>query len=385
MANPVFSNLPTSIFQHMTMLALKHEAINLGQGFPDQDGPLSLREVAAKQLLDGPNQYPPSKGMGILRQAVAAHAAKFYGLSYDPEDEVVITSGGTEAVTGALLAMAGVGDEVVMIEPTYDSYRPMAEGAGAVVKTVKLEPPGWRLTEQALRAAIGPKTRAILINSPHNPAGRVFSREELETLARVVSGTDIIVICDEVYEHLVYDGRPHIPFASLPGMRQRAVKIGSAGKIFSLTGWKVGWVMGPRELVSVVTKAHQFLTFTTSPALQTGVAHGLTHEMDFPIQLTQRLQKNRDVLAAGLTRLGFEVQPCEGTYFLTAGISKLTNEKDFAFCERLIREAGVALIPLSAFFNSATPDSYVRFAFCKQQALIEQSLQRLEKYFALAS
>ena len=382
MPNPVFSSLPTSIFQHMTVLAMKHEAINLGQGFPDQDGPLSLRQAAAKQLLDGPNQYPPSKGLGILRQAVSAHAAKFYGLAYDPEDEVVITSGGTEAVTGSLMAMAGVGDEVVMIEPTYDSYRPMAEGAGAVVKAVKLVPPGWRLTEEALRAAITPKTRAILINSPHNPAGRAFSREELESLARVVDGTDIIVLCDEVYEHLVYDRLPHIPFATLPGMRQRTLKIGSAGKIFSLTGWKVGWVMGPRELVSVVTKAHQFLTFTTSPALQTGVAHGLTHEMDYPIQLTQRLQKNRDVLAAGLTRLGFEVQPCEGTYFLTAGITKLTNEKDFAFCERLIREAGVALIPLSAFFKSGTPDTFVRFAFCKQQALIEQSLERLEKYFS---
>ena len=382
MPNPVFSSLPTSIFQHMTVLAMKHEAINLGQGFPDQDGPLSLRQAAAKQLLDGPNQYPPSKGMAILRQAVSAHAAKFYGLAYDPEDEVVITSGGTEAVTGSLMAMAGVGDEVVMIEPTYDSYRPMAEGAGAVVKAVKLVPPGWRLTEEALRAAITPKTRAILINSPHNPAGRAFSREELESLARVVDGTDIIVLCDEVYEHLVYDRLPHIPFATLPGMRQRTLKIGSAGKIFSLTGWKVGWVMGPRELVSVVTKAHQFLTFTTSPALQTGVAHGLTHEMDYPIQLTQRLQKNRDVLAAGLTKLGFEVQPCEGTYFLTAGITKLTNEKDFAFCERLIREAGVALIPLSAFFKSGTPDTFVRFAFCKQQALIEQSLERLEKYFS---
>jgi aspartate/methionine/tyrosine aminotransferase len=382
MPNPVFSSLPTSIFQHMTMLALKHDALNLGQGFPDQDGPLSLREVAARQLLDGPNQYPPSKGMAVLRQAVAAHAANFYGLSYDPEDEVVITSGGTEAVTGALMAMAGVGDEVVMIEPTYDSYRPMAEGAGAVVKAVKLEAPGWRLTEEALRKVVGPKTRAILINSPHNPAGRAFGREELEALARVVSGTDIVVICDEVYEHLVYDGRAHIPFATLPGMRQRTLKIGSAGKIFSLTGWKVGWVMGPRELVSVVTKAHQFLTFTTSPALQAGVAHGLTHEMDFPIQLTQRLQKNRDVLAAGLIRLGFEVQPCEGTYFLTAGIAKLTNEKDFAFCERLIRDAGVALIPLSAFFNSGTPDTFVRFAFCKQQSLIEQSLERLETYFA---
>jgi N-succinyldiaminopimelate aminotransferase len=382
MPNPVFSSLPTSIFQHMTMLALKHDALNLGQGFPDQDGPISLREVAAKALIDGPNQYPPSKGLLVLRQAVSAHAAKFYGLNYDPEDEVLITSGGTEAVTGALMAMAGVGDEVVMIEPTYDSYRPMAEAAGAVIKAIRLKPPGWRLEEADLRAVIGPKTRAILINSPHNPAGRAFSREELEMLARVVQETDVVVICDEVYEHLVYDGSAHIPLATLPGMRARSLRIGSAGKIFSLTGWKVGWVAGPRELVSVVTKAHQFLTFTTSPALQQGVAHGLTHEMDFPIQLTQRLQKNRDVLAAGLSRLGFEVQPCEGTYFLTAGITKLTNERDFAFCERLIREAGVALIPLSAFFKSGTPDTFVRFGFCKQQSLIEQALERLERYFA---
>ena len=382
MPNPVFSSLPTSIFQHMTMLALKHDALNLGQGFPDQDGPISLREVAAKQLIDGPNQYPPSKGLLSLRQAVAAHAAKFYGLQYDPEDEVLITSGGTEAVTGALMAMAGVDDEVVMIEPTYDSYRPMAEAAGAVVKAIQLQPPGWRLEEADLRAVIGPKTRAILINSPHNPAGRAFSREELAMLARVVLETDVVVICDEVYEHLVYDGKPHIPLATLAGMRARCVRIGSAGKIFSLTGWKVGWVTGPRELVSVVTKAHQFLTFTTSPALQAGVAHGLTHEMEFPLALTARLQKNRDVLAAGLSRLGFEVQPCEGTYFLTAGITKLTNEKDFAFCERLIREAGVALIPLSAFFKSGTPDTFVRFGFCKQQSLIEQALERLEKYFA---
>ena len=382
MLNPVFAGLPTSIFQHMTMLALQHGALNLGQGFPDQDGPESLRAVAARQLMDGPNQYPPSKGLLVLRQAVAAHAAKFYGLTYDPEDEVLITSGGTEAIAAALMAMAGRGDEVVMIEPTYDSYRPMAEGAGAVVKAVKLAPPDWRLTEEALRAAITPKTRVLLINSPHNPAGRVFRRAELEALARVVSDTDIMVICDEVYEHLVFEGATHIPLASLPGMRERCVRIGSAGKIFSLTGWKVGWVTGPRELVAVVAKAHQFITFTTSPALQTGVAHGLTHEMDFPMALTARLQKNRDLLAAGLTKLGFDAQPCEGTYFLTAGISKLTAEKDFAFCERLIREAGVALIPLSSFFKSGTPDSFVRFAFCKQQALLEQSLTRLEKYFA---
>ena len=380
--NPVFSSLPISIFQHMTGLALRHDAINLGQGFPDQDGPQALRAVAAKALIDGPNQYPPSKGLAELRKAVSAHGRHFYNLEYDPEDEVVITSGGTEALGACILATAVAGDEFVLIEPTYDSYRPIVEAAGAVVRTVKLGPPDWRLTDGALRAAIGPKTRAVLINSPHNPAGRAFRREELELLARIVCETDAVVICDEVYEHLVFDGLAHIPLATLPGMRERCLRIGSAGKIFSLTGWKVGWVTGPRELVAVATKAHQFLTFTTPPALQLGVAHGLTHEMDFPLSLTRRLQQNRDILTAGLTKLGFEVQPCEGTYFLTDGISKLTNEKDFAFCERLIREAGVALIPLSAFFQSGTPDTFVRFAFCKQQSLIEQSLGRLEKYFA---
>jgi aspartate/methionine/tyrosine aminotransferase len=379
--NPAFANLPISIFQHMTMLALKHDAVNLGQGFPDQDGPLALREVAAKQLLEGPNQYPPSKGLAVLRQAVADHARKFYDLDYDAEDEVVITSGGTEALGSTILACAAPGAEFVLIEPTYDSYRPIVESTGAVIKTVKLGPPGWRLTEEALRAAIGPRTGAVLINSPHNPAGRAFRREELEVLAKVVLETDAVVICDEVYEHLVFDGRPHIPLATLPGMRARCLRIGSAGKIFSLTGWKVGWVSAPRELAALAFRAHQFITFTTPPALQLGVAHGLTHEMGFPLQLTQRLQGNRDALAAGLTRLGFDVQPCEGTYFLTVGISQLTNEKDLAFCERLVREAGVALIPLSAFFKSGTPDTFVRFAFCKQRSVIDEALARLEAYF----
>jgi N-succinyldiaminopimelate aminotransferase len=382
MPNPVFSTLPTSIFQHMTELARQHDAVNLGQGFPDQDGPLSLREVAAKAFLDGPNQYPPSKGLAVLREAISAHARKFYGLNYDPENEVLITSGGTEAVTAALMAMSVPGDELVMIEPSYDSYCPMAEATGAVVRAVKLDAPDWGLNEEDLRGTIGPRTRAVLINSPQNPTGRVFCRQELESLARVVAQTDAVVICDEVYEHLVYDGRPHIPFASLPGMRQRTLRIGSAGKIFSLTGWKVGWVTGPRELVSAVTKAHQFITFTTAPALQLGVAYGLTHEMDFALALTARLQKNRDILTQGLARMGFDVQPCEGTYFLTTDISRLTNEKDFAFCERLIREAGVALIPLSAFFKGGRPDTFVRFGFCKQQALLEQALERLERYFA---
>ena len=225
----------------------------------------------------------------------------------------------------------------------------------------------------------------MVINSPLNPVGRVFSRDELSLLARAVQKTSAVVICDEVYEHLTYDGCAHIPLATLPGMQTRVVRVGSAGKIFSLTGWKVGWVTGPRHLVEVVGKTHQFLTFTTPPALQLGIAHGLTHEMDFPQSLTSRLQANRDILARGLTKLGFDVLPCEGTYFLTAGIAGLTKEKDRDFCERLVREAGVALIPLSVFFSAGAPDTYVRFAFCKSRELVEQALARLNSCFGSAA
>lgn len=380
--NPVFANLPISIFAHMSGLALTHDAVNLGQGFPDLDGPLSLREAAARQLLEGPNQYPPAVGLVALRQAVSDHARTFYGLDYDPQDEVVITSGATEALAACILAVTGPGAEVVLIEPAYDSYRPIAQAAGAVIKTVTLEPPGWTLTEDALRAAIGPKTRVVLLNSPHNPTGRVLHPAELDALAKVVLETDAVVICDEVYEHLVFDGRAHIPLATRAGMRDRCFRIGSAGKIFSLTGWKVGWITAPRALASLVLRTHQFLTFTTPPSLQMGVAHGLAHEMGYAIDLTARLQANRDLLAQELPKLGFAVLPCEGTYFLTAGIAGLTDETDLAFCERLVKDAGVALIPLSPFFQDGMPNRYVRFAFCKQLALIEEALKRLRRTFA---
>ena len=379
--NPVFAALPTTIFTVMSALAAEHGAINLGQGFPDLDGPESIRAVAAQALADGPNQYPPMPGLAVLRRALAAHAKKFYGLDYDADGEVLVTSGGTEALTAAIMGLTGPGDELVLIEPAYDSYRPIARSIGASIRGLKLEPPDWRLTERALDQAITPRTRVVMINSPLNPAGRVFDRSELELLARAVARTDAVVICDEVYEHLTYDGRGHIPLASLPGMRERCVRIGSAGKIFSLTGWKVGWVTGPRALVEVAGKAHQFLTFTTPPALQLGIAHGLSHEMEFPLALRRRLQDNRDLLAAGLTKLGFDVLPSEGSYFLIAAIDRLTSQKDTHFCERLVREAGVALIPLSVFFETGTPGNYVRFAFCKQRDLVEEALMRLTRYF----
>ncbi len=378
--NTVFSALGTTIFTHMSALAVEHGAVNLGQGFPDEDGPVAIREAASRALLEGPNQYPPMRGRIELRKAIATHAKRFYGFDLHPDTDVVVTSGATEALTASIMAMVGDG-EVVLIEPSYDSYRPIVEAMGASVRVVKLAAPDWRLTEEAVRTALTPNTRAVVVNSPLNPIGRVFDREELEALARVLRDSNAVAICDEVYEHLVFDGKPHIPLASLPGMRERCLRIGSSGKMFSLTGWKVGWVTGPADLVGVVANAHQFVTFTTSPALQLGIAYALEEEMDFTLTLTRTLQANRDVLRAGIENLGFKPLACEGSYFLTADIRGLTNEDDRAFCERLVREAGVALIPLSPFFSEGRPDNLVRFAFCKKRTVIEEALARLGKVF----
>jgi aspartate/methionine/tyrosine aminotransferase len=379
--NPVFSGLPTTIFTVMSALATEHGAINLGQGFPDEDGPLSIREAASRALIEGPNQYPPMRGRIELRHAIAKHARRFYGLDYDPDADVLVTSGATEALTASIMGLAGPGGEVVLIEPAYDSYRPIAEAVGAKIRTIGLEPPNWRLTEAALRDAVTPATRAILVNTPLNPIGRVFDAEEMEALARVLRGSNAVAICDEVYEHLVYDNRRFAPLATLPGMRERVVRIGSAGKNFSLTGWKVGWVAGDAALVAVAANAHQFITFTTPTGLQLGIAHGLEHEIDFTLELAKELEGKRDLIASGVSKLGFDILPCEGTYFLTADIRGLTNEPDVVFCKRLVREAGVALIPLSVFFASGKPDNFVRFAFCKKRAVLEDAVTRLQNYF----
>lgn len=377
--NPVFAGLPTTIFAHMSALAVAHGAVNLGQGFPDADGPLAIRQAAANALVEGPNQYAPMRGVAELRTAIATHARDNYRLAYDPDSEVIVTCGATEAIVAALFAVARPGAEVVLVEPTYDSYRPIAEAAGLTVKSVVLSPPDWRLTEEALAKAVSPRTAAILINSPQNPIGRVLTQSELEAVARAAQKADCVVICDEAYEHLAYDV-PHIPLATLPGMRERTLRIGSAGKIFSVTGWKIGWLTGPMALIDAVAKTHQFLTFAIPGALQKGVAHGLTHAMDFPPVLRARLRANRDFLGEGLARLGFEVLPCEGTYFLVAGIAGLTEEKDLAYCERLVRQAGVAAIPLSAFFHDGKVDTYLRFVFCKERPVLEEALARLGRY-----
>jgi len=383
--NPVFGALGTTIFTVMSTLAAKHGAINLGQGFPDEDGPLAIREVAARALRDGPNQYPPMQGLIELRRAVAAHSSRFYGLDFDPENEIRITSGATEALTDCMLGLIGPGDEAILIEPNYDSYPPILKAAGARIRCLRLEAPKFRIDEAALAAVFSARTKLIMINSPLNPIGRVFDREELELLAQFLKRYDAYAVCDEVYEHLVFDGREHIPLITLPGMRERTVRVGSAGKMFSLTGWKIGWVEGPPHLLQPIIKAHQFNTFTTSPALQLGVAYGLEHEMDFALNNARELRHKRDLIAKALGQAGFEVLPCEGTYFITTSIKGLTNEPDRAFCERLTREAGIAAIPLSVFYGDDAPTDLVRFAFCKKREVIEDSARRLRAHLPGAS
>jgi len=379
--NPVFSALGTTIFTVMSALATKHGAINLGQGFPDEDGPLSIREAAARALRDGPNQYPPMQGLIELRRAIAAHSRRYYDLDFDAESEVLVTSGATEALTDCMMGLVGPGDEAILIEPNYDSYPPILEAAGARIRCLRLEPPRFRLEEAALAAVFSERTKLIMVNSPLNPIGRVFDRDELELLAGFLKRYDAYAVCDEVYEHLVFDGRAHIPLIAFPGMRERTVRVGSAGKMFSLTGWKIGWVTGSQRLVQVISRAHQFNTFTTSPALQLGVAHGLAHEMDYALKNARELQGKRDLIGEALRRGGFGVLPCEGTYFITASIRDLTNEPDREFCERLTRDAGVAAIPLSAFFGKDCPTDMVRFAFCKKRAVLEEAAQRLKAHF----
>jgi len=319
--------------------------------------------------------------LGVLRSAVAAHDLRFYGMEFDPESEVVITSGATEALADSMMALIRAGDEAVIMEPAYDSYRPILEAMGARVKTVRLEPPHFRLSEEMLERAFSERTKLVVVNSPLNPAGRVFGRDELELLASFLERYDAYAVCDEVYEHLAFGQSTHMPLISFPGMRERCLRVGSAGKMFSLTGWKVGWVVGPETLMKLVVSAHQFNTFTTSPALQLGIAHGLAREMDFTLSLRDELRRKRDYLSTALKRVGFEVFPCEGTYFLTADSSKMSAESDRAMCERLTREAGVAAIPYSPFYVDDAPTGLIRFAFCKRQKVLEEAVRRLEKHF----
>ena len=381
--NPTFSGLGTTIFSVMSGLAVQHGAINLGQGFPDTDGPLEIRERAARALTEGPNQYPPMPGIEPLRQALAAHARKFYDLSYDWRSEIVVTSGGTEALTASIMAVVKPGDEVILFEPAYDCYRPVIEAVGGIARPIRLQAPDWSLTADMLADAFNARTKAVILNSPMNPAGKVFSDAELGMIADHLERFDAIAICDEVYEHLTYDGIAHRPLATRPGMRARSLRVGSAGKIFSLTGWKVGWVEGDAALISTVAKAHQFITFTTPTALQIGIAHGLEHCEPYYMSLAGELQANRDYLAAQLARIGLRPLAAKGTYFLTTDFSGLGfNGTDVEFCRQMTERAGVAAIPLSAFYSAETGQKLIRFAFCKQRAVLEEAVARLQRHYA---
>jgi len=378
--NRYLSELLTTIFTIMSQLAVKHDAVNLGQGFPDTEGPAELIEVAAAALKDNRNQYAPLTGLPELRQAVAASNMRFYGLDIDPATEVVVTSGATEALAACLMAVIEPGDEVVLIEPLYDTYLPALKLLGATAKCVRLQPPHWSLPENELRAAFGPKTKAILLNSPMNPAGKVFSEQELHLIADLVREHDVYAICDEVYEHLTFHVK-HVPLMTLPEMRERCMRIGSAGKSFSLTGWKVGYVTAPAALASVIAKAHQVMVFATAPNLQRAVAHGLNMDDAYFQQLSADLEGRRDLLRNGLHDLGFSTLPADGSYFIVADISRhAAGRNDVEFARWLVEHAGVATIPVSAFYDPngpEAPQNLIRFAFCKQPYVLEEALKRM--------
>ncbi len=382
-ANSLLSGLGTTIFTVMSVLATEHHAINLGQGFPDTDGPADILDAADAALRDGRNQYPPMPGVPELRQAVAAANARFYGIEVEPMREVIVTSGATEAITACLMALLNPGDGVVLIEPLYDTYLPIVRLLGAIPRLVRLSPPEWALPRAELAAAFGPRTKAVMVNTPMNPTGKVFTRGELGFIADLLARHDAYAVCDEVYEHLTFDGARHIPLMTLPGMRQRVMRIGSAGKTFSLTGWKVGYVTAPAPLADVMAKAHQNLTFTTPPNLQRAVALGLGKDQGYFAGLGASLAAKRDRLAAGLAGLGMTVLPSQGTYFITADFTPLGfPPDDEAFCRHITEQAKVAAVPITAFYDAPDPPrSYARFAFCKREAVLDEAVARLRRHF----
>jgi aspartate/methionine/tyrosine aminotransferase len=380
MANPIYQALPTTIFTVMSGLARDMGAINLGQGFPDQPGPKAIREAAARELLDGDNQYPPMPGLPELRQAVAAHYARTQGLDLDWASEVTVTSGATEALACAFLALIEPGDEVVLFQPTYDSYLPMVRRAGGVGRLARLQPPAWRFDRAMLEAVFNARTKVVVLNTPLNPAATVCPDEDLALLAEFCVRYDVVAVCDEVWEHVVFDQAVHRPLIAYPGMRERTVKIGSAGKMFALTGWKVGFLMAAPALTQVLSKAHQFLTFTTPPMLQTAVAWGLANSDDWFAAMPRDLARSRDRMTEGLRREGFAVLESQGTYFLNidlAGSGVLEGDMDF--CLRAVKEAGVAAIPVSAFYESDPVTSIARLCFAKADETLDEGVRRLAK------
>lgn len=376
-AHSVFADMPTTIFETMSGLARSHGAINLGQGFPDAPGPESLRRLAAEALMTGSNQYAPSRGLPELRQAVVDHYGRLQGVEL-AFDGVLVTSGATEALAASILAFVHPGDEVILFEPAYDAYRPLVERAGGTVRAVQLAPPLWRLTEADIEASVTPRTRMVVFNNPHNPTARAFDAEEVAALARVCVRHDLIAVSDEVWEQVLFDGRRHRSLLAEPGMATRTLKIGSAGKMFGMTGWKIGFVCGDPALVDPVAKAHQFLTFATPPNLQTAVAEGLGWSEQVFDEARYGFQRSRDRLSAALTDLGFVLTPGEGTYFLGVDLEASgVRLSDDAFCRRAVVEFGVAAIPLSAFTKGDEDGTIVRLCFAKADSVLDEAAERL--------
>lgn len=374
----------TTIFAEMSALALSTGAINLGQGFPDTDGPEEIREAAVRALRDGRgNQYPPGPGVPELRTAVTAHQQRRYGLAYDPDTEVLVTAGATEAIAAALLALVEPGDEVIAFEPYYDSYAACIAMAGGrrvpVTLRADVEEGRFRLDLDELRDAVTDRTRLLLINTPHNPTGTVLTREELAAIAELAVERDLLVVTDEVYEHLVFDDAEHVPLATFPGMRERTVTISSSGKTFSFTGWKVGWITGAPELVTAVRSAKQYLTYVASGPFQYAVAEALRLPDSYFADFRADMLAKRDLLAGGLERAGFKVFPPAGTYFITTDIRPLGESDGFAFCRALPERAGVVAIPNAVFYDHREQGApFVRFAFCKRTEVLEEAAARLK-------
>ena len=378
--NARLAGLGTTIFAEMSALAAATGSVNLGQGFPDTDGPAEIARAAAAAIMAGHgNQYPPGPGVPELRHAIAAHQQRFYGLAFDPDTEVLVTAGATEAIAAALLALVEPGDEVIAFEPYYDSYAACVAMAGGVRVPVTLRPPGFRPDLAALRSAITSRTRLILLNSPHNPTGSVFSRAELAGIAELACERDLLVVADEVYEHMVFDGE-HVPIGSLPGMRERTVSVSSAGKTFSFTGWKIGWVTASAELVAAVRTVKQFLTFVNGGPFQYAIAEGLRMPDAYFAGISADLREKRDLLCAGLAEAGFTVYRPAGTYFVTTDIRPLWDGDGVGFCRDLPHRAGVVAIPAAVLYDDAEAGrTQVRFAFCKQPPVLREALARLAK------
>ncbi|MDD3836900.1 MAG: aminotransferase [Phenylobacterium sp.] len=380
MANPIFASLPTTIFEEMSGLARRHGAINLGQGFPDDPGPESVRAKAAEAVLHGYNQYPPMTGLPELRRAVADHYARTQGLDLDWEREVTVTSGATEALAAAFLGLIEPGDEVVVFQPLYDAYVPLIRRAGGIPRLVRLSPPHWRFDRAMLEAAFTPRTRMVVLNNPLNPAGVVLPEEDLALLAEFCVRHDAVAVCDEVWEQVVFAPARHRPLIAFPGMRERCVKIGSAGKMFGLTGWKVGFLAAAPQLTAALARTHQFLTFTTPPNLQTAVAFGLETGEAWFAEMPGRLAASRDRLAEGLRCEGFAPLPSQGTYFLNVDLpASGVDLPDREFALRAVQEAGVASIPVSALFEEAPVTTILRLCFSKSDETLDEGVRRLAK------